>query len=94
MALERPGLTRGESRRLRRDPEVIYANLQGTREYRVAVVRSGEYPHPSSLIVHRFDYQDGQWRPGSEGGRFTNTDGSRRSIAIMAQLRGCVRRQD
>lgn len=94
MAVEiRAGLSRGESRRLRRDPETVYTDLNGTREFRVAVVRSGEYPHPTSLVVNRFDYQNGQWRVGSEGGRFTDTDRSRRSIEIMAQQRGCTRRR-
>lgn len=94
MAVEKTaGLTLGESRKLRRDPETVYVDTSGERELRVAVVRSGDYPHPATIIVRRFDYAGGQWRAGNQGGRFINNDGSRRSIAVMAIQGGYRRRR-
>lgn len=93
MAIEiRQDISRRDSRRLRNSPEVVFANDEGTREFRVVGVHKGEPPYSRNLLVRRFDYQEGKWRPSSEGGRFTHSERSMRSITMMAHVKGCTNR--
>lgn len=87
------GLSRGESRRLRRSPDNVYQSEDGRTEYRSAVVKSGEFPYAERLRVQRFDYVNGQWRVGSKGATFSISERSQRSIAAMAIADGCTRRR-
>ena len=83
-----------ELRKFRRNAEAVYTNETFTREYRVITVRRGEPPFAANLLVRRFDHRDGQWRPGTEVWRFKNTEGSKRSILMMAAAKGCILRGD
>ena len=83
-----------ELRKFRRNAEVVYTDESFTREYRVITVHREEPPFAANLLVRRFDYRDGKWRPGTESWRFKNTEGSRRSIVMMAAAKGCVLRGD